>query len=228
MSNGRRTAALVCEGPTDIPLLDALIRILWPEVDNVLRLQPEVDGLDKPLPGSLTGWSEVRAWCERNAPHLRSLLSGTIGDPIDLLVVALDVDIAIAAGIVDPPTKASPYEARRLCDTVKGWLRPPRTQNLPPELVIALPAMASEAWVVAALFPKEKRPEAVENPAELLVKKRKLSRKANGKPHKELHKYQAFGDHVAARLGSVRARCPECERLCVKIEHLRDRVEKAA
>ena len=218
-----RRAAVVCEGPSDFPILEALIGRLWPEVEHVTCLQPELDDVGKPLTRS-AGWSEVRAWCEENAPRLHELVSGDFGPAIDLLVIALDVDIAIHAGIIDPPKHLDAYATPRLCKAVKQWLGSPK-RKLPGLTVIGLPAMATEAWAIAALFPKEKHPEAESSPAEFLALKKKLPRRADNKPAKPLPIFRDFGARVAQRLDHVREVCPEAEKLCSKIETRRAVVE---
>lgn len=210
---------MVCEGPTDFPIIEGLILETWPEIERILPLQPPLDELGTPTT-KRGGWSEVKKWCEENAGHLTTLLSGDFGDPIDLLVIALDVDIAIQAGIINPPKQGlTPYVAKRLCNTVKSWLRT-SGQRLPAELVIALPAMAVEAWVVAALFRDCKAPEKLENPARYLAEKRKLAM-TNDRPRKDLARYRRFADEVGRALDKVRKSCPEAERLCNKIEQRR-------
>jgi hypothetical protein len=222
MSDPEHVAAIVCEGPTDIPILEEIIRARWPEVTQIKRLHPEVDELGKPKPGASMGWSEVKRWCESNAGSIDDVLTPLAGDAIDLLVIAMDVDIAIAAGIADPPKAVGAYETPRLCATVKGWLLPDKRKKLRKEIVIGLPAMAIEAWIIAALFPRQPRPEAIMSPAEYLASKKRLRwRKADGKPSKYLPAYIAFAEQVADRLHKVRKVCPEADRLCGKIERRR-------
>jgi hypothetical protein len=216
----RRVAALVCEGQTDVPILEAMVRVLWPDVDEVLVLQPELDELGKSKPGSPAGWSAVKAWCEQNAASLDEVIDPLVGDPIDMLLVVIDVDIAIQAGIADPPQEVGAYETRRLCDTIKTWLTTRQRRRLPAELVIAIPTMAIEAWIVAALFPREKAPESIADPAQLLVDKKKLYLSpSDGKPWKYLPRYRdEFAKAVSRKLSAVRKACPEAERTCGKIE----------
>lgn len=152
-------------------------------------------------------------------PHLQA---GRLvrGDPIDLLVVALDVDIAIHAGIIDPPKQTlTPYVARRLCNTVKGWLRA-GDRRLPAQLVIGLPAMAVEAWIAAALFRNCQAPEQLDDPARYLAERGKLAL-VGDRPRKDIARYRRFADEVGRSLGKVRKQCPEAERLCVKIDERR-------
>lgn len=221
MSAQSKVAALVCEGPSDIPVLTAIIQKLWPAVDVVLTLHPEIDQLGKAKKNAKTGWSEVRAWCIANAGQLEFVMNPDIGDPIDLLVIALDVDIAIQAKIENPPANIKAYDASRLVREVKKWLGSPK-QRLPREIVIAIPAMAIETWVVAALHPKEKHPEHIFEPAAYLVKKGHLDTGTNGKPLKPVSKYTDFAIHVSARLKQVRERCSRTAIFCVDVLRVRD------
>ena len=225
-----RVAGIVCEGQTDVPVLEAMLAKLWPGIEDVRVLQPQLDSLGKLGQGARAGWSEVRAWCTQNAESLDELLDPDVGDPLDLLLIVVDLDIAIEAGIVNAPKEIGSYETRRLCDTIKSWLRVSGHAKLPAEVVIVIPAMSIEAWIVAALFPKERSPEAIADPASMLVERKKLlASPRNGKPWKQLARYrQDFGGRVGSRLKAIRSVCPEAERACRKIEQRRDRVEGAA
>jgi hypothetical protein len=216
-----RSIALVCEGYTDILVIGCIVKSIWPEVDDVLPLQPQVDALGRTAHNLPRGWSAVRAWCHQNAAMLADLVNPGIGDPLSLLVVCLDVDIAVSAGIADPPARGSAYDASRLCETIRSWLLDEGRKRLAPEVVIAIPAMAIEAWAIAALYPREKRPEQIEDPAEFLVSRGQLKRNARGKPAKARETYERFGRIIAGKLGRVREVCPEAERLCRKLEHRR-------
>lgn len=218
----RFVAGIVCEGPSDIPVLREIILTIWPEIDDVRVLQPEVDEIGRMRAGATAGWCGVRSWCEQHAGRLSEVTDPDVGERFDLLVVALDVDIAIDAGIANPPASVGAYATKRLCDVVKGWLRTNARSALPPELVIAIPAMAIEAWVIAALFPRDNGPERARNPAEALVRKGKLRRSPrDGKPWKAARSYEDFARRVAGRLSAVRRGCSEAERMCRKIETLR-------
>jgi len=149
-------------------------------------------------------------------------LKPDVGDPIDLLLVAIDVDIAVQAGIANPPQDVGGYETTRLRDTIQSWLQSPNVTNLPGQVILSTPAMAIEAWVIAALYPKQKSPENLPDPAEYLVRRKKLRPSTrNGKPWKELHRYRSFASQVAGKLKQVRKACPEAERSCRSIERLR-------
>lgn len=211
-----RIAALVCEGQTDVPILRAAIQAVWPEVEEVRCLQPELDETDRAR--GPAGWTQVRTWCERHSgPALNDVLDPDIGNPIDLLLVAIDVDIAIEAGIADPPKHVGAYETTRLRRKVSGWLFGTGPQKR--EVIISTPVMAIESWIIAALFSQQSRPENISDPAEWLVNKKKLQRSpGDGRPWKELHRYNDFARSVASRISRVRGRCPEANRTLSAVE----------
>lgn len=220
-----RVAAVVCEGQTDVPIFREIIQALWPSVEEVRSLQPELDELGRAtLPA---GWTRVRDWCQQHADRLDEVLDPFVGSPIDLLLVAIDLDIALEAGIADPPNDVGAYEARRLRETMTDWMLASGRRRLPPEVVLSTPVRSLEAWIIAALYPRERAPEQIDDAASWLVTKGKLRRSpSDRKPWKELHRYRLFASTVAAKLRRVRAACGEAARTCGDIEVCRDRIER--
>lgn len=54
-----RVAAIVCEGQTDVPILRAALQEVWPGLDDIRCLQPELDESDRAK--GPAGWSLVKA-----------------------------------------------------------------------------------------------------------------------------------------------------------------------
>jgi hypothetical protein len=184
-----------------------------------LPLQPFTDDLDRAVPGMPSGWSEVKAWCQR-VQSLEEYFNPSIGDPIDLLVIVLDLDIAVRAGVQKAPASLKAYDAKALCSIVKSWLPAP----LRWPVVIAIPITSIESWIVAALFPKRKvAPELERAPSMVLLEKKKIPRGDSG-PWKRVVEYRAFADAVAARLGRVRASCREADRFVKKLNAIAPRL----
>jgi hypothetical protein len=73
-----------------VPILRAVLQEVWPQLDDIRCLQPELDESDRAK--GPAGWSQVKAWCEANASNLDDILDPVLGDPIDLLVIAIDMD----------------------------------------------------------------------------------------------------------------------------------------
>ncbi len=213
-SDRRPVVGFVCEGSTDYVILRAVAEELLGPID-ALSLQPQTDDLDRQQPGTAGGWSEVRAWCRR-LQAWDEMFEPLIGDPLDLLVIALDLDIAVKAGFEKRPESLSAYDAKRLCDLVKGWL----PEGLDRRVLIVIPVMSMEAWVLAALFPRLARPEQDRDPARTLVARKKLEMGRTG-PWKQASAYRGFAATICKRLKRVRAACAEAERYATKIERWR-------
>jgi hypothetical protein len=105
---------------------------------------------------------------------------------------------------------------------VESWLTSKTRAKLPNAVVVSTPVMAIEAWIIAALFRKERSPENIADPAAFLVGKRRLrDSPRDGKPWKELRFYRDFAPIVAKRLNQVRKGCAEAERTSLAIERRR-------
>lgn len=201
----------VCEGSTDIVVLRRVVEATLGDIDP-RPLQPQTDALDRQAVGGRSGWSEVRAWCQR-VGSFDDYFKPDIGDPLDLLVIAIDLDIAIKAGVTRPPSNLSAYDASELCKIIKSWL----PQPIPGRVIIAIPVMATEAWILAALFPRLTNIESEESPAQVLVDRGKIQMGRNG-PWKRASEYRTFADMVASKLKRVRFSCSEANRLVTKLE----------
>lgn len=88
---------------------------------------------------------------------------------------------------------------------------------LPGNVLIAIPVMATEAWVLAALFPRLRNLESETAPAQVLVDKGKIEMGRTG-PWKRVKEYRVFADAVATRLKHVREACAEAARFVTKLE----------
>lgn len=209
----RLVVGFVCEGSTDIVVLRRVVESVLGDIDP-RPLQPETDALDRQAVGTLAGWSEVRAWCQR-ASSLDEYFDPDVGDPLDLLVVAVDLDIAIRAGITKHPVNLDAYDASELCKIIKSWLPAP----LPGRVIIAIPVMAIEAWILAATFPRLRNFESINDPARLLVDKGKIEMGRNG-PWKRVIEYRSFADTIASKLKQVRKSCGEASRFTIKLERV--------
>ena len=135
--------ALVCEGPTDRAILEAILDHYLGDYEP-MPIQPPtgvVGGAAGPLGG---GWKGVRTWCQQEDP-------ATVLSNADLLIVQVDADIALdpandCAQPCPPPTDT----VRAVRALVQGWLG---MDELPGKLVLCVPSMASETWALVALFP---------------------------------------------------------------------------
>jgi hypothetical protein len=217
------TAGIVCEGQSDFAILNAVIQKLCPEIDDVLLLQPILDSVGHAQGAS--GASGVRSWCTQFGKDLDSVIDPGVGPRLDLLVIAMDADAAIESGIDDPPRHASAYDGERLCAKIRSWLG-----ALPRQVVIAIPAMAIESWVIAARYAQPANPERIAKPAHHLVEKKVLALDTRPKrQHKVIKppaKYQTFGSEVASRWSRVVKRCGEANRFDRKVKFVQNQEDR--
>lgn len=162
--------ALVAEGITDYEVLNAAIESMLGGRSFVLALlQPEgsIAFSGGGNAGSFGGgWKGVYRWCLQATLRSGGKLSG---DPLflgyDLLLLHLDADVAgedpadsLAPELVGvlpceqscPPPSATTDALRKV---ILSWVGEAKT---PPKTVLCTPSKSTEAWVMAAIFPKDK------------------------------------------------------------------------
>ena len=158
--------ALACEGPTDFIVIRAAVRAIFPDRDVVWQLlQPEISASFVPAGRELgLGWSGVYHWCRLAAKEGEGRLSGSaLFGFHDVLIVHVDADVAAmtyrSAGISDesedlpcskpcPPAVATTDALRRV---MFRWIG---ETAVPARCVFCTPSQSTEAWVIAALYPK--------------------------------------------------------------------------
>lgn len=184
---------LVCEGSTDHIVLEAVLLAQLNSPDfRVSRLQPDESlfGGDAGPHGG--GWKGVRGWCQmvRDAGGLQAI--GALPEGVDLLVIHVDADILLDSEHDEsnpcPPPNANILAAEAI---VMQWLG---LNHLPEKVVIWVPSMATEAWLLRAVFPGSVESlscmtspppsacvECVANPAAALERKRPRFVRRKGK-----------------------------------------------
>lgn len=194
----RPVIGFVCEGATDLPVLQAVVDAILGR-DYVTRsIQPETDNL-----GSPSGWTAVKAWCERFGAQLEHYLTSF---EIDLLVIQVDADVARKMGA---KTTAD------VCQAVKRWLGPGARDG---RLLVAVPAQATDTWLLAACAAVNPKIEDEPHPARALVKQKVLEADADGKPRKHVAAYRRAASRITSRIVELRRTLPELERFAGKLE----------
>lgn len=159
---------LVAEGLTDWIVIEAALQAIIPNRPFVLtQLQPEGSVAFGEL-GS--GWPGVYRWCKQAALRGKGRLSDDklLFSRCELLLLHLDADVAgkkyadatIPAepgdGVLPceapcPPAAATTNALRRVLMTWCG------EAGVPARTVVCMPSKSTEAWVMAALFPRDAR-----------------------------------------------------------------------
>ncbi len=206
----------VVEGPTDRLVLQAVLDKIIPGEHRYFYLQPS-----EPFGRLGTGWKGVRRWCretwQREDSDLERLLSAETGPPLDLLVIHVDADIAAEEEIgVQQPCPPAADTVDRLRQVVRDWLH---RDNLPPAVVLAIPAQNTETWTFAALYPDDELCsradyECTDQPARNLTLARygKLLRRTGGRIRKSTRRYHTVAKRIAAAWETVCRICPQAKR----------------
>jgi hypothetical protein len=188
----------VCEGVTDLPILQSVVDAVIGK-DYVTRtIRPETHAL-----APRSGWTEVQSWCERNGPTLADQLTYS---NIDILIVHVDADIA---------SQVRASETSGICAAVKHWLDRGASDR---RLVIVIPAQASEAWLLAAHTATTPQLESEADPARQLVARRLISANEKGQPVKDLKIYESLAPKITQRVADLRRILVELERFASKLE----------
>ncbi len=143
---------IIAEGPTDYLLLEAVIDALVPiEVD--FRLLQPVMGVAGGFGANGAGWRGVRHFCQRDIVETTGSVArflSAVRPRLDLLVIHLDADVAntneIDCACPCPPASDTTASLRNV--VLDQWLELAEPN---PAIVIAVPAQATETWIVTAL-----------------------------------------------------------------------------
>jgi hypothetical protein len=238
---------LVCEGPTDIRILDEISKSLTAiggHKIELVPLSPQEDKTSGQYPPQ--GWSAVRAWCMANrkktnsdvahlAPALRNVAqrknwsslvaaSGAAG-----LIVQIDTDIADL--ISDLPQSFANSGLPRKEYTraaVLDWLN---ISSYPVNsLYLVLSTYSTESWVLACHEPTDSifsdltpgfSYEDLSDVEDRLVAKGLKSKIKRGRRRLDKSKalYQAYATQIVSSLQNVRSRCQAAEDYCFFLEN---------
>ena len=221
----------VVEGPTDRLLIKAIINKLYPVEHEYLDLQPADVGESFGERG--TGWKGVRRFCFDVWQQLNANVANFIIDyQLDLLVIHIDADVAndFQEGTALPvknilqPCPPIALTITNLREVIAKWLNFDRASQLPPPVVLTIPAQDSENWIFAALFPDEELCQnhdyecihplnSQQHPAYLLTlsKYGSVLRRQQGKIKKSKRKYLAILPDVTNSWDRVCAICTQAQ-----------------
>lgn len=155
--------ALVAEGQTDIEIIQAALKAIFPKPFVMILLQPE-----STLPRLGGGWCGVLKWCREASQRHSGLLEEdpTLANFYDLIIIHLDVDVASkryadCGQLIESLTnELEPLPCAKPCppvsdtvdsltNTIKSWLG----NSSPGERTLfCLPAQSSDTWLAAAVL----------------------------------------------------------------------------
>lgn len=199
--------AFVCEGPTDTPILEAVVEAVFGPDFESLYLQPERDTLSDEESWGDGNDDRVRGWCLQRADSLEWAVYTA-----DVIVIHLDADRCAKFGT---------SSTEELCQVIRGWLGRSADDE---RLVIVLPAQASEAWLVAAHCAPAADLESQKRPAEQLAAAGLIERDEEGRPRKDRARYEDLSKRLSNELPRIRAVLHELERFASKLERQAQRL----
>lgn len=215
---------LVCEGPTDLYIFQALSRHFS---STELRLSfeslsPQQDATSGTYPRH--GFGDVLNWCLANKQKIQMLIDFR---GASALFIQMDTDIAKKA---NPQCVEQNNSPRQCCyEKLNERLATPEE---PPRCHYVLPTQSTETWILAShtnasLLDGSLLPilnyELINNTEQRLIDlgypskkgKNKKSRKLNKRP---ADKYKEYGDRLTGNLQMARSRCDELDRFCRILE----------
>jgi hypothetical protein len=211
-----RQIYFVTEGVTDQIVLEALIAHWLGDADFLSnRIQPPSSDYAEPFETQLSqGWRGVLAWCSAVSESLR-VSRDTVLSKADILVVHVDGDVARDNGFSVPAFSADIPPVEALCDHVRRRIAELFGGDLPANVVVCVPALDLEAWLVAGLHPEvadEHEPiECFDNPAQLLLGRapHRMIRMKDGRFRKVTERYKDAVDAFLASWAECVARAPQ-------------------
>ena len=211
---------IVAEGSTDFLVLEAIMKTVTSDIEfEHIHPAPAVSSRLG------NGWRGVKAWCEENGPEIEAYLTGVRSRPLNLLVIHADCSMADKFG-ADRPCPPAADTALALKEVIeKTWLgRDPA----PDFVILAIPAMSSDAWIVAAFeepYPNLPSIECDKGVEDEFVRRKIFRRRTdvrmrNGRKVKEsrVQKTTELYGPMAAKCGqtidNVCTHCPQAEVFC--------------
>ncbi len=139
--------AMVCEGPTDQAIIEAILDDYVEDYESI-SIQPPITAIGGSAGIYGAGWKGVRTWCRQEAAGVNIT---NITQNFDLLIIQVDADVMLDAKVnlhvTCPPPVAGANAIRAL---ILKWLD---VNTAPDKVVLCVPSMATETWALVALFP---------------------------------------------------------------------------
>lgn len=210
---------LVCEGPTDYPLVKAIGDKLSTKKAsyNFHMLEPQIDATS----GNAVsfGWGQVCNWCSSNRNKVQMFLAFK---GAKALFIHMDTDIATQ---IDPAYTSKGLTARDCCENKLNNCM--GSSSVPKDCYYILPTECTETWLLAThdhvSDPKDfpKKVTNYEGISGVLAILHALGYKGRkGKIKKEPKRYVTYGLRISENLATCRARCAELDNLCKVIVSL--------
>ena len=228
---------LVCEGPTDILVIDKIAKKISDDTDNTItirELSPQKDATTNRYPSH--GWEEVRRWCKvygktidvddnpfamlAQKKNWRALVKTSNAHG---LIIQMDTDIVQYITDLIPNYNGTTKNSRKnfAKKAILNWLG---EATIPNEIYLLLSTQSTETWLLAthdrveSIFsdlPKNFDYENIVNVIERLLTLGYLSYiDDRGKTKFSKSNYKPYAQKIADKLDKVCLECEEAEKLC--------------
>lgn len=233
---------LVCEGPTDILVIDKIAKKISENIDDTIQvreLSPQKDATTNRYPSH--GWEEVKRWCKvygktidagdnpfailAKKRNWRALVKTSNAHG---LIIQIDTDIVqYITDLIPIYHGSTKNERKRFAQkAILNWLG---EDTLPNEVYLLLSTSSTETWILAthkrieSVFndlPTNFDYEDIEDVVERLFTLGYLSYidKSTGKKKFSKSNYTPYAKRIIDNLEKVRAECEETEKLCQEFE----------
>jgi len=233
---------LVCEGPTDILVIDKIAKKISENISNsvnIREISPQKDATTNRYPNH--GWEAVKRWCKL---YGRSIVE--TGDPlIDFaakrkswkaelaisqangLIIQIDTDIVQYITDLIPNYSGTTKKSRKSFakKAILNWLG---ETTKPDEIYLLLSTTSTETWILAthdrieSVFndlPNDFDFEDIENVIERLFTLGYASYiDSQGKEKLSKSDYRPYAQKIIDHLDKVRLECEEVEKMCQEFE----------
>ena len=234
---------LVCEGPTDILVIDKIAKKISNDIDHTIQvreLSPQKDATTNRYPSH--GWEEVRRWCklygtsiDTSVATLEAFAASRKNWRAEVkisnahgLIIQIDTDIVQYITDQIPIYNGSTKNERKRFakKAILNWLG---EDTLPDEIYLLLSTSSTETWVLAthdrieSVFDDLDHGfdyENIEDVVERLFTLGYLSYidRETGKKKLSKSNYTPYAKKIVDNLRKVRSECEETEKLCQEFE----------
>lgn len=160
----------VTEGPTDVVILEALLKHILPQPFVTSVLQP-IGTAELGYGSKGAGWQGVQRWCEEIANKMgyQNFLTGS--NDYDLLILQIDMDVAREKGIDCYDSQQSIEQNVALFrQQICSWLQISE-EDIKCPFIVTIPADNLEAWILAYLEQDEQEIETIQKPDKLIARR---------------------------------------------------------
>ena len=213
----------VTEGVTDQIVLEEIVARFLGGVDfESYPIQPPSSAYAVDLDCRLSeGWRGVFSWCQASDPNVAASRARVLNSA-DLVVIHLDADVGLDAQCPSGRFGGLLPPARELCDHVRAAIVGSFGGGLPPNVVICVPSIDLESWVLCCMFPVLADQIQVDiampfecylhSARELSLQSPQFTRRSAGRIRKVTSTYRSEAESIAAgwmNCGRPSMRCEE-------------------